>query len=188
MPLPTSEEIQLQPQNKKKVFFSGETVILKDKVPISLKETSFKPPLQPSKCYSQPMAKGCSSQKSPQPGIKMFRDKRFDSFKTWSGALERQLSVLRGKEPSGTSQDGKTPKRSFERALALPVDRYFDALEGPELETLRVCSFLFLSHVSYYMLKNRSPHHRIFSIHNYQVPTQTQILDTTLTRTRRHQF
>lgn len=162
MPLSSSEEIQLQPQNKnKKVFFSGETVVLKDNVPISLKESNYKPPPLPPKCYSQPMSKGCSSQKSPQPGIKMFRDKRFDSFKTWSGALERQLSVLRGKEPSGTSQIGRTPRRSFERALALPVDRYFDALEGPELETLRVWSFLFLSHFSYYMLKINSPHHRL---------------------------
>ncbi|KAK8583484.1 hypothetical protein V6N12_067756 [Hibiscus sabdariffa] len=40
------------------------------------------------------------------PNIKKLKDKRFNSFKTWSDR-------------------------------ALPVDRYFDALEGPELETLR---------------------------------------------------
>ncbi|KAG6487450.1 S-type anion channel SLAH3-like [Zingiber officinale] len=63
------------------------------------------------------------------------RDKRFDPFKTWSGRLERQLSNLRGKPQDldcgdgGEDQDGE----------AVPaLDRYFDALEGPELETLRV--------------------------------------------------
>ncbi|KAJ9539619.1 hypothetical protein OSB04_026125 [Centaurea solstitialis] len=63
-----------------------------------------------------------------------FKDSRYNSFKTWSGRLERQLSTLRGKsrnEPEINAQnlDGET--------LTLSVDRYFDALEGPELETLK---------------------------------------------------
>ncbi|KAF2312210.1 hypothetical protein GH714_028538 [Hevea brasiliensis] len=58
-------------------------------------------------------------------------DKSYDSFKTWSGKLERQISHLRGKprKPS--------PENSVEHVDALPVDRYYDALEGPEMENLR---------------------------------------------------
>ncbi|KAL8544156.1 hypothetical protein ACS0TY_004622 [Phlomoides rotata] len=72
--------------------------------------------------YSQPMSKG-----GTDPGI----DRRFDSFKTWSGQLERQFSNLRGNNRQ-TEQPNKHSE--FEN---LPVDRYFDALEGPELDTLR---------------------------------------------------
>ncbi|CAJ1952978.1 unnamed protein product [Sphenostylis stenocarpa] len=97
---------------------------------------------QPSKCYSQPMPKvhvaqeGVNGDKlNIHPGIKAFKDKRFDTFKTWSGTLERQLSILRGKSPRATAQDGNNNPRNTERPF--PVDRYFDALEGPELETLR---------------------------------------------------
>ncbi|XP_017700413.2 S-type anion channel SLAH2-like isoform X1 [Phoenix dactylifera] len=63
------------------------------------------------------------------------RDKRFDSFKTWSGKLERQLSNLRGKpqEPDLEANDC----HSAETETVPAVDRYFDALEGPELDTLR---------------------------------------------------
>lgn len=143
MPL-TSEEVQLQPlnnNNNKKVFFSGENIVHKYGASVEPGTTtaaaSSKPPLQ-SKCYSQPLNDD-GPQGSYHPGIKMFRDKRFDSFKTWSGGLERQLSILRGKTPGGTSQDGNN-SRSMERP---PVDRYFDALEGPELETLRVCDLLY---------------------------------------------
>ncbi|XP_065045195.1 S-type anion channel SLAH2-like [Musa acuminata AAA Group] len=64
------------------------------------------------------------------------RDKRFDSFKTWSGRLERQLSNLRGKpqEPDDEANDSSI----IEVEPVPAVDRYFDALEGPELDTLRV--------------------------------------------------
>ncbi|MCI17049.1 C4-dicarboxylate transporter/malic acid transporter [Trifolium medium] len=145
MPL-SSEEVLLQTMNNdKKVFFSGENIIINDSVP--LEKTNSKPPKHP-KCYSQPMPKGfvypdgSQTQKfnnhHNQPaGIKMFRDKRFDSFKTWSGGLERQLTILRGKEPAGNTQDGQTTSRTRSIDRPLPVDRYFDALEGPELETLR---------------------------------------------------
>lgn len=145
MPLTSSEDIQLQPlKSNKKVFFSGETIIKDSTVPITFKvpqtQSSGKPPKQ-SKCYSQPMPpKGHN-----QPGIKMFRDKRFDSFKTFSGALERQLSILRGKEHvGGNSQNDNNTARNIDRAL--PVDRYFDALEGPELETLKSSEEIMLPH------------------------------------------
>lgn len=64
-------------------------------------------------------------------------DHRFDSFKTWSGRLERQISNLRGmpREPA----DLEAGASEITKAEHIPdVDRYFDALEGPELDTLRV--------------------------------------------------
>ncbi|CAL4975211.1 unnamed protein product [Urochloa decumbens] len=67
------------------------------------------------------------------------RDKRFDPFKTFSGRLERQLSNLRGR-PQEPVDGGASPgsKISEEETDQVPAaDRYFDALEGPELDTLR---------------------------------------------------
>ncbi|KAF3328690.1 S-type anion channel SLAH2-like protein [Carex littledalei] len=62
------------------------------------------------------------------------RDNRYDPFKTWSGKLERQISNLRRKPLelpenvySETPQTARVPK----------VDRFFDALEGPELDRLK---------------------------------------------------
>ncbi|KAE9592543.1 hypothetical protein Lal_00028566 [Lupinus albus] len=137
MPLNSDEVIQ--PQNTRRVFFSGETVLI-DGISSSLKSAA-KPP-HPSKCYSQPMPKDFVLPKAPNgrsysnhPGIKAFRDKRFDSFKTWSGGLERQLSILRGKSPRHPSHDQCSSFRNNDKNVS--VDRYFDALEGPELETLR---------------------------------------------------
>ncbi|PWZ33069.1 S-type anion channel SLAH3 [Zea mays] len=66
------------------------------------------------------------------------RDTRFDPFKTFSGRLERQLSNLRGRpqEPvDGISPDSKISEEETDQVPA--ADRYFDALEGPELDTLR---------------------------------------------------
>ncbi|XP_022682035.1 S-type anion channel SLAH2 isoform X1 [Setaria italica] len=65
------------------------------------------------------------------------RDKRFDSFKTFSGRLERQLSNLRGRPQEPI--DGISPESGIsEETDQVPAaDRYFDALEGPELDTLR---------------------------------------------------
>ncbi|XP_066368487.1 S-type anion channel SLAH2-like [Miscanthus floridulus] len=75
------------------------------------------------------------------------RDRRFDHFKTFSGRLERQLSNLRGVavdiEPAAADSnsnkmiseeetDDGGGRRDFPTA-----DRYFAALEGHELETLR---------------------------------------------------
>ncbi|CAL1404822.1 unnamed protein product [Linum trigynum] len=76
----------------------------------------------------------------PNPAIRKLKDNRYDSFKTWSGKLERQISHLRGKP-----REESLPEDSVVHVLqkidsnkdALPVDRYFDALEGPELDTLR---------------------------------------------------
>lgn len=101
-----------------------------------------------AKYYSQPMPRpvtyveGATGTKTSQfsgpqarnPHVERLKDARYDSFKTWSGKLERQLSQFRGKpvEP----QPPRGPRDPAE-GEALPVDRYFDALDGPELDTLR---------------------------------------------------
>jgi hypothetical protein len=65
------------------------------------------------------------------------RDSRFDPFKTCSGKLERQISNLRGRPTQEEDLEaGGTKRTEIEEAPG--VHRYFDALEGPELDTLRV--------------------------------------------------
>lgn len=76
------------------------------------------------------------------PRIDVMKDNRYNSFKTWSGRLERQLSVLRGKSFSRNDPEINPPQNI--QGESLSADRYFDALEGPELETLRVRSKPFL--------------------------------------------
>ncbi|KAJ7969858.1 S-type anion channel [Quillaja saponaria] len=136
----------------KTVSFSGET-IFNDGIPDYLaesKSTGSKPP-KPTIFRSQPMPKGsafpeatCGINFAFHPSIKRLKDIRFDSFKTWSGKLERQITLLRGKPPRETGpkdnivQNGEVDRRN------LPVDRYFDALEGPELETLRASEEILL--------------------------------------------
>lgn len=104
-----------------------------------------------TKYYSQPIPKGTALNgpitngkpahfASTNPRIHKLRDKRFDSFKTWSGKLERQISNLRGGNRDTDGQDSQ-PQQHTEKAN-VPVHRYYDALEGPELDVLRVCVFL----------------------------------------------
>lgn len=121
------------PKTPKKVLFDESS------------ETSNDP-----KYYSQPISRAAtyvegaqtqnqdSGQQARYPHLERLKDTRFDSFKTWSGKLERQISHIRGKpvEP----QPEQRPKNLVE-GDALPVDRYFDALDGPELDTLRVSIF-----------------------------------------------
>jgi tellurite resistance protein TehA-like permease len=66
------------------------------------------------------------------------RDKRFDPFKTFSGRLERQLSNLRGRPQDPVDGVSSSPDSEEETDQVPAADRYFDALEGPELDTLRV--------------------------------------------------
>ncbi|KAL9225356.1 hypothetical protein vseg_001293 [Gypsophila vaccaria] len=94
--------------------------------------------------YSQPLPK-CHPYETASGGIypplpplyptasqaQRLRDNRYDSFKTWSGRLERQITRKKLLEPQPLE------RRASEGEGALPVDRYFDALEGPELDTLR---------------------------------------------------
>ncbi|KAG4388204.1 hypothetical protein GLYMA_09G126500v4 [Glycine max] len=134
MPL-CSEEAQLQPLDT-----------ITDGIPISSSQsgTASSSHPQPSKCYSQPMLESHDhkhqeaengDETNNHPEIKAFKDKRFDSFKTWSGSLNRKLLILRRKRQRETPQDGNNISRSTDRPL--PIHRYYDALEGPELETLR---------------------------------------------------
>ncbi|XP_037472738.1 S-type anion channel SLAH2-like [Triticum dicoccoides] len=71
-------------------------------------------------------------------------DRRFDHFKTFSGRLDRQLSSLRGLQhglPPVDIEHGAAPNTSGEDTdeenIVPSADRYFAALEGPELEILR---------------------------------------------------
>ncbi|KAG8067525.1 hypothetical protein GUJ93_ZPchr0005g15477 [Zizania palustris] len=75
----------------------------------------------------------------------MSRDKRYDSFKTWSGKLERQLTHLAGVGPEAPTETDQDDAISSHRTLSLPkVDRFFAALEGPELDKLRTSEELVL--------------------------------------------
>lgn len=68
------------------------------------------------------------------------KDKRYDSFKTWSGKLEKQISNLRGKPPEPEIENlTKNTKREV-----VPAHRFFDALEGPELDKLKASEVLIL--------------------------------------------
>ncbi|XP_025806611.1 S-type anion channel SLAH2-like [Panicum hallii] len=68
------------------------------------------------------------------------RDRRFDHFKTFAGRLERQLSSLRGgsRHPADNEPaESKVSEDDTDDDEVPTADRYFAALEGPELETLR---------------------------------------------------
>ncbi|XP_066366900.1 S-type anion channel SLAH2-like [Miscanthus floridulus] len=75
------------------------------------------------------------------------RDRRFDQFKTLGGRLERQLSSIRGgsqhphPDPAAAGDDEASRDSEAETdddsGKVPTADRYFAALEGPELETLR---------------------------------------------------
>ncbi|XP_068665829.1 S-type anion channel SLAH2-like [Aristolochia californica] len=70
-------------------------------------------------------------------------DSNYESFKTWSGKLERQISQLVTGRPPMPRPEGGGPSRTTE-IEAVPVDRFFDALEGPELDKLRASEELVL--------------------------------------------
>ncbi|KAK3161324.1 hypothetical protein QOZ80_1BG0075690 [Eleusine coracana subsp. coracana] len=97
--------------------------------------------MRQTRFHSQPILHpaAISTNKNEEARRCDIRDKRFDPFKTFSGRLERQLSNLRGRpqEPSdgGVSPESKISEEETDQAPA--ADRYFDALEGPELDTLR---------------------------------------------------
>lgn len=78
------------------------------------------------------------------------RDRRFDHLRTFSGRLDRQLSTLRGLSrelPAADLERGnaKISEEDTDEHHDVPTtDRYFTALEGAELETLRVCTYSLL--------------------------------------------
>nr|WIV69183.1 putative nitrate channel SLAH3 [Suaeda altissima] len=144
-------------QTPKKVLFNDQPQDMTAKVvphgsPLSEKAPE---PTTETKFYSQPMTRAAtyvegaphvphSGPQARNPQVERLKDRRYDSFKTWSGKLERQLSQLRGKpvEP----EEERKPREGTERreSDALPVDRYYAALEGPELDTLRSSEELML--------------------------------------------
>ncbi|KAI9073539.1 hypothetical protein K1719_044487 [Acacia pycnantha] len=64
------------------------------------------------------------------------RSDRYDSFKTFSARHEGQKSIFHGKSTKqGNVQQQDNSSNNTHRPRT--VDRYYDALEGPELETLR---------------------------------------------------
>ncbi|GAB4858346.1 hypothetical protein Ancab_009820 [Ancistrocladus abbreviatus] len=135
--------------SNKGVIFSAHSQILcmKDNLNAS-------PPSEPwgarhARFYSQQIPKGITCAEathslqfpnyhppSTNPGDSRFKDRRFDSFKTLSAKVERQLLCSLGKpvEPEPEPEPENVQHSEIE---AMPVDRYFDALEGPELDTLR---------------------------------------------------
>ncbi|XP_076918126.1 S-type anion channel SLAH2-like [Bidens hawaiensis] len=134
------------PQSPAEVPQSARRVAFRDDV--ELVEKNGPPTVSATKFYSQPIPTGVGFEEALAAGkfpsrpvknskVEKLKDQRYNSFKTWSGKLERQLTTLRGK-PAG-EKPVITP-----RSENLPVDRYFDALEGPELETLRPSEELIL--------------------------------------------
>lgn len=146
-------------QTPKRVLFSGDTVLNNG----TLGPAAVGKSQKAAKFHSQPIPRGSTFEDvvrnvkaSQHPSIRRLKDKRFDSFKTWSGKLERQLTLLRGKSLRESGSD-ENEVQGAGHENNIPVDRYFAALEGPELETLRVCylfssysqeypTFLFLTH------------------------------------------
>ncbi|XP_031107897.1 S-type anion channel SLAH3-like isoform X1 [Ipomoea triloba] len=71
------------------------------------------------------------------PRSSKFKDKRFDSFKTWSGRCEKQISSARSKQRQLQQEESDGSDHNNNEMESISVDRYYDALEGPELDTLK---------------------------------------------------
>lgn len=133
---------------KKRVLFRDDCELISSSgvshSPLSTDIPKLKQPI----FHSQPIPKGSvlndavAIGKSPDrplknPMGKTLTDKRYNSFKTFSGKFERQLSHLRGRVNETETDLPETTEMEN-----VPVHRYFDALEGPELDTLRVCNLM----------------------------------------------
>ncbi|KAJ1281894.1 hypothetical protein BS78_03G008600 [Paspalum vaginatum] len=118
-------------------------------------------PAQPDKVVfrSQPIAAAPPQEDghavAPHPHLdraannKARRDTSYDSFKTWSGKLEMQITthLLGGRpgppqqeaeeEPEEEEEEGTTNNRRRSSSSMPRVQRFFAALEGPELDKLR---------------------------------------------------
>ncbi|XP_031095497.1 S-type anion channel SLAH2-like [Ipomoea triloba] len=133
-------------ESPKTVHFNAESKhITENQLPgcAAIPESAEKQQAGHGRFYSQPIPKGSSAfsvaasnanSASGTPKSGKLKDKRFDTFKTWSGKLERQLTNLGGRqrEPIQDSDAQTSPEIG-----TITVDRYFDALEDPELNTLR---------------------------------------------------
>ncbi|KAK9914368.1 hypothetical protein M0R45_038151 [Rubus argutus] len=143
-----SSPMEVHLEKIKGVLFSPET-IFNNEIPDSSSaptKSANSSKLPEAKFHSQPLPKSSAFEDQAihtgrfpyNPSLKRLRDNRYDNFKTWSGKLERQITLLRGKTPRKSDQPENTFEQSTEQVVdPLPADRYFDALEGPELDTLR---------------------------------------------------
>ncbi|ONI25450.1 hypothetical protein PRUPE_2G304300 [Prunus persica] len=148
--MPTSA-IELHLQDNKRMLFSGETSF-NNGIPASsatLKSASSSTLPKGLKFHPQPMPKSSAFEEATKTGhfpdhssIERLKDKRFDTFKTWSRKLDRQITLLGGKTPGETESENVIVQ--IEEVERLPADRYFDALEGPELDTLRASEEILL--------------------------------------------
>ncbi|KAG5558710.1 hypothetical protein RHGRI_008615 [Rhododendron griersonianum] len=146
-----SSPMEVHLQSSKRVLFQDQDgTIFNDEIAnpttSGTKQAKFhSQPMPAGSAFDEAVASGLFSnppQLPPKnPRIERLKDKRFDSFKTWSGKFERQLSNLRGK-PQEIRQEANTDQNV--EVETLPVHRYFDALEGPELDTLRASEEILL--------------------------------------------
>ncbi|XP_023532526.1 S-type anion channel SLAH2-like [Cucurbita pepo subsp. pepo] len=140
---PSPVGVHLQPS--KRVLFGGEQILNNE----ALGTAAGAKPQKAAKFHSQPIPRGSTfdvsrnTNAAHHPSMRRLKDKRFDSFKTWSGKLERQLTLLSGKSARQTRpEEIEVQREGMENNI--PVHRYFDALEGPELETLRASEEILL--------------------------------------------
>ncbi|XP_057829094.1 S-type anion channel SLAH2 [Cryptomeria japonica] len=146
-----SSPAKFQMEQAKKVSFrtqkaeeDAEMSKLRNPSNVSLNFAKIKPRKQ-VKAYSQPIPTGNAYAEAIANGtIPNFsvdrrnfdnrtKDNSYAYFKTRSGKIEHQISRLRGKPVEG---DGGVCPGDCE-IESLPAGRYFDALQGPELEILR---------------------------------------------------
>ncbi|PRQ60288.1 putative voltage-dependent anion channel [Rosa chinensis] len=150
---PSPVEVHLE--KIKGILFSPETIFnggIPDSSSAAIKSPSSSKLPEAAKCHSQPLPKGSAFEDQAthaghfpyHPSIITLRDNRFDNFKTWSGKFKRQITLLRGKTPRKSDQPENAFAQSTDQVDRLPADRYFDALEGPELDTLRASEEIML--------------------------------------------
>ncbi|OWM75584.1 hypothetical protein CDL15_Pgr021748 [Punica granatum] len=96
--------------------------------------------------YSQPMPRRSGENPPRHPRVHALKDKRFDSFKTWSGKLERQLSNLRGKPRPTSPEDGSSttptaPERNLPASeeIVLPDDKQWPFLLRFPISSFGIC-------------------------------------------------
>ncbi|XP_057951153.1 S-type anion channel SLAH2-like isoform X2 [Malania oleifera] len=138
------------PMNTKMIVLSGTGEAVSENEissPSVMSKTADTEQPRHAKFYSQPIPTGFSNVERANrnfryheklqfrnPRIYELKDNTFNSFKTWSGKLEKQLTHLRGKCQESEAEASISQNAEIDN---LPVDRYFDALEGPELDTLK---------------------------------------------------
>lgn len=99
-------------------------------------EKAFSQPIPTGNSYAKAMASGVvpNGPGNRCDGGNKVKDKSYAYFKTRSGKLEHQLSRFRGRPQERDSEEVNPGECEIE---SLPAGRYFDALQGPELEILR---------------------------------------------------